>query len=621
MNDLVGQAALLPVRFGNGKEASLGEARSGNADDIIARMGLTPPVDGRPVILVSGGADGLSDAKLERASAVLGAAVAKAAQVTGAVVVDGGTSAGVMRLTGLARARWPSSLPELVGVAPAGMAVYPGQKRFETSSPPADSAELEENHSHFILADSDQWGGETALMIDAAEKLAGAGRVVMVMAGGGDVARSEAAEATRRGWPVFAIAGTGGLADSLSALWTEYQMPRRRLLARVLPPRWRHRKPPPLSRITDSDLRDIITYGDIRPVTARESAGELSQELAWQLQDEPVLKDAWQRFATYDYLAIRLRRMFTRFQATILALGVLATLLGLIDAAVKRTPLHWAVIVIPIVASVLIAVAGRRAVGQRWVMLRAAAESIKAEIYRYRTVRMPSGDGQAADPPAGQRQLVLRLEAIETRLMQTEVSSSPLTPYEGSLAVAVGKADNGGYGLGPLTPDHYLEIRVRDQIGYYHRRVRRLNRWRNILQFVAIAAGAAGAILAAANREAWIGLTGGLSAAVLAYLSLLQVDNTIITYNQTASRLALLDRGWQASGPAEKVDPAVFDKLVTECEKTLATELSGWVQQMNDTLQELQRDQERQERQERQEHEGSPEEAARNSSTRGISTP
>ena len=43
--------------------------------------------------------------------------------------------------------------------------------------------------------------------------------------------------------------------------------------------------------------------------------------------------------------------------------------------------LHWAVMVLPILVSVLIAVASRRAVGQRWVMLRAAAESIKAAIY------------------------------------------------------------------------------------------------------------------------------------------------------------------------------------------------------------------------------------------------
>ncbi len=612
MNDLVDQAKLLPVKFGSGKEAALGEVRSDNANDIIARMGLTPPSNGRPVILVGGGADGLADAELERAGAVLGAAVAKAAQVTGAVVVDGGTSAGVMRLTGQARARWPSSLPELVGVAPAGMAIYPGQKRFEISDPPADSAPLEENHSHFILADSDQWGGETGLMIGVVEKLAGTGRVATVMAGGGDVAMSEVAQATRRGWPVFVIAGTGGLAGSLSALWAEYRMPRRRLMARVLPARWRHRKLPPLSRITDANLREIITYGDIRPVAVKESADEFAQELAWQLQKRPVLKDAWQRFATYDYLAIRLRRIFTRFQGAILALGVLATLLGLIDAVVKKAALHWAVIVVPILASVLLAVASRRAVGQRWVLLRAAAESIKAEIYRYRTLRMVSEDSQVSVSPAGRRQLVSQLEAIETRLMQTDVSGSPLMPYEGSLPMAVGKADNGGDGLGPLTPDRYLEIRVRDQIGYYHRRVRRLNQWRNALQLVAIAAGATGAILAAANQEAWIGLTAGLSAAGLAYLGLLQVDNTIVTYNQTASRLTLLDRGWQARDPAEQADPAAFDRLVTDCETALATELSGWVQQMNDTLQDIQREQER---------EDSPGGAAGNSGAQGASTP
>jgi SLOG in TRPM, prokaryote/SMODS and SLOG-associating 2TM effector domain 1/Protein of unknown function (DUF4231) len=611
VSDLVGQGKLLPVKFGNGKEASLSEVRSDDATDIIARMDLTPPANGRPVILVGGGAVGLADAGLERASAVLGAAVAKAAQVTGAVVVDGGTSAGVMRLTGQARARWPGSLPELVGVAPAGMAIYTGQKRFEISDPPADSAPLEENHSHFILADSDQWGGETGLMMVVAEKLAGAGRVAMVMAGGGAVARSEAAEAGRRGWPVFVIAGTGGLADSLSALWAEYRVPRRRLMARVMPAKWRHRKSPPLSQITDADLREIITYGDIRPVTVKESADEFAHELAWQLQEEPVLKDAWQRFATYDYLAIRLRRMFTRFQAAILALGVLATLLGLIDSVLKKTALHWAVIVVPILASVLLAVASRRTVGQRWVMLRAAAQSIKAEICRYRTLRMTSEDGQAAVSPAGQGQLVSQLEGIETRLMQTEVSGSPLMPYEGSLPGLVGKADNGGFGLDPLTPDRYLEIRVRDQIGYYHRRVRRLNRWRNALQLVAIVAGGTGAILAAANQEAWIGLTAGLSAAALAYLGLLQVDNTIVTYNQTASRLTLLDRSWQARDPAEQADPAAFDRLVTDCETALATELSGWVQQMNDTLEDLRRERER---------DGSPDGAAGNFGAQGAST-
>ncbi len=110
------------------------------------------------------------------------------------------------------------------------------------------------------------------------------------------------------------------------------------------------------------------------------------------------------------------------------------------------------------------------------------------------------------------------------------------------------------------------------------------------MQFLAIASGAAGAILAAAKLEVWIGLTAGASAAALAYLGYLQADNTIVTYNQAASRLATLERGWRALRPAQQ-NEAAFTHLVAGCEAALASELSGWVQQMNDTLEDLRRSQ------------------------------
>ena len=139
-----------------------------------------------------------------------------------------------------------------------------------------------------------------------------------------------------------------------------------------------------------------------------------------------MLKDAWQRFATYDHLAIRLRPMFTRFQASILVLGVVATLLALIDNRLKEPALHWAVIVVPILISVLIAVASRRVVGQRWVMLRAAAESIKAEICYYRTLGNAPARGHVRTA-SGRQPLVSQLDVIETKLMQTEASSGRLS--------------------------------------------------------------------------------------------------------------------------------------------------------------------------------------------------
>jgi SMODS and SLOG-associating 2TM effector domain 1 len=74
-----------------------------------------------------------------------------------------------------------------------------------------------------------------------------------------------------------------------------------------------------------------------------------------------------------------------------------------------------------------------------------------------------------------------------------------------------------------------------------------------------------------------IGLTAELSAAAFAYLGLLQVDNTTVTYKPTGLRLALLNRDWLAGDPAKQADPAAFDQLVAQCEEVevLATERTG----------------------------------------------
>lgn len=98
-----------------------------------------------------------------------------------------------------------------------------------------------------------------------------------------------------------------------------------------------------------------MSEGDIREVTDSEPV-QFARQIAWELQDEPALKSAWQQFATYDHLAARLRATFTRLQAWILLLGVVATLLALIYARVSGRVLHWAVVAVPILAAVLIAV-------------------------------------------------------------------------------------------------------------------------------------------------------------------------------------------------------------------------------------------------------------------------
>jgi hypothetical protein len=146
-------------------------------------------------------------------------------------------------------------------------------------------------------------------------------------------------------------------------------------------------------------------------------------------------------------------------------------------------------------------------------------------------------------------------------------------------------------GLSPLDAVRYIHFRIGDQLAYYDGKTRRLDRRRNILQLAAVAGGGVGAVLAAVGLEIWIGLTTVVSTAALTYLAYLQVENTIVAYNQSATKLASLQRGWSANGKGS-LDPVAVDLLVTRSEAVLATELGGWVQQMSDALEELQAQQE-----------------------------
>src|SRR4051794_7522430 len=445
MTRVEGNGRPLEVSFENGNRAALVAARPGDdARGLLGALGLGNL--GRPVILVCGGADELQGEQRDRAAGLLGPSVASAAALTDAVVVDGGTAAGVMDLIGTARAERPGALPVLVGVSPAGKVSYPG-------SGASDGTSLEPHHTHFVLADSAEWGGETPLMIAVAEALSAAAPVVMVLAGGGRVARAEALEAAIKGWPLFVLVDTGGAADEIATC----------------------RAAPDNASTADSSVRQIVARGDIRAFGGSEP-GQLARQLAWELQDQPVLKDAWRTFATYDEHAGALRKTFERFQTSILALGVIATLLALLENAINSAALHWIVVAAPIVISVLIALANRRAAGKRWVLLRGAAESVKGEIYRYRTRTGIYGDRRLPDrePAARPRVLARQLDAIDANLMQTEASSGTLAPYDGPLPPTMYGSARDDDGLSRLDAARYLEIRIGDQLRYYHGRIREL---------------------------------------------------------------------------------------------------------------------------------------------------
>jgi arsenate reductase-like glutaredoxin family protein len=76
-------------------------------------------------------------------------------------------------------------------------------------------------------------------------------------------------------------------------------------------------------------------------------------------------------------------------------------------------------------------------------------------------------------------------------------------------------------------------------------------------------------------------------AAFAAFLEYRQVENTVIKYNQTASELSNIDAWWKSLTLGEKVDTKNIDRLMKETEGALSTELTGWVKQMQDTIDKL----------------------------------
>lgn len=177
--------------------------------DIPAAVGALDLGAPRPTVVVVGGAAGLDDnaaAGLES----LADGIVRAAAACGAVIVDGGTDAGVMRLVGRAAAQASVPIP-LLGVVVRSLAALWGQPVV------GSMAALEPHHTHFVLVPGSNWGEEAPWIASVAGAIAGSCASVSVLVNGGEIAWTDVAaslEASRR---VLVVAGSGRTADALAA--------------------------------------------------------------------------------------------------------------------------------------------------------------------------------------------------------------------------------------------------------------------------------------------------------------------------------------------------------------------------------------------------------------------
>lgn len=157
----------------------------------------------KKVIVLVGGASGIGFLdKFAMIKAV--GAVAKLAEKMNAVIVDGGTQAGIMTEIGNQKKKHKYTFP-LVGVVFDSLLIKEEPKSI-----------LDENHSHFIFIPGDDWGDESAWIAKIATVIAGNEKSITVLINGGEISQHDVQYSMMENRHAFIMRGTGRLADEIT---------------------------------------------------------------------------------------------------------------------------------------------------------------------------------------------------------------------------------------------------------------------------------------------------------------------------------------------------------------------------------------------------------------------
>lgn len=184
-------------------------ARVAEPGDLPAALKALGIEAGRPVLVLVGGAGGMSPEQMTALAGAIGQLTAALGD-WGAAVVDGGTDSGVMRVIGQARDAAGASFP-LVGVAAEGTVIVPGQR------PAPHAAPLDPHHSQVILVPGDAWGDESPWLSRVATAIAGGRPSLTLVVNGGEITYDDIEHSLQDGRPVLVLAGTGRTADAIAA--------------------------------------------------------------------------------------------------------------------------------------------------------------------------------------------------------------------------------------------------------------------------------------------------------------------------------------------------------------------------------------------------------------------
>lgn len=195
------------LSFPNGRNArAVHVSDDADAAAILSALALGSP---RALVVITGGAGGMSEEEINSVRPLFVDGLARLAAQQHITILDGGTNAGVMALTGEGAARHGLIAP-LIGVCPAAKVSWPGNPN------PAAEAELEPNHSHFVLTEGKEFGTESETIYAMAEALSKQMPSAALVVNGGPITYDEALKNVEQGRELIVFKGSGRAADVIA---------------------------------------------------------------------------------------------------------------------------------------------------------------------------------------------------------------------------------------------------------------------------------------------------------------------------------------------------------------------------------------------------------------------
>ena len=575
-------SASVPGRPDLGPCASVSYDGTAPLADVLAALGVP---ERRPVLVLAGwaGTD-LPEETQDALDLLLRAVVVPVCREQGAVVVSGGTDAGVMAALGKAASETPDGLV-LVGVAPAAKLLG-----FGADAEDEQAARPEPAH-RLVLTTGDSWGDEGPVLVRVAEKIAEGSSVVVLAAGGRAGTAREVALAARRGWPVLFLTGHGGTSNDLAAALrlpiyptsrAEADRPGRGVKSEDLASALVGRPDREAEDVLNAARAGLHAAVDLE---ARDAARRL---LRWGLSEEHILKEAWARFAGADVAAVRRKKPTTLMAGSVVGLAALTVLCALAagrlgsrsgSQTTAANLLKGFVIGLPLVAGLLLALMERRARSGTWVELRSAAEALLREIYRERS--------RPADPSApthSRAVLAAALYEVDRRTNGRLLLAAPNGHGRGRTWPPPhlwGRVPASDCLLGRLTARVYDSARVVDQLEHYERAARDFDRKATRLAAgIFVTASIAAFLLAVSWRSpgftVYAAVPASIAAALVSWREYRQRDARVDAMLTTCVAVREARGRWLSRAASDRNTPEALTTLVEEVEDALTTEGTDW---------------------------------------------